>query len=131
MPNRPRTGRTTRKTSPHSWTICGYSWQGLRAAWKNEAAFRQEMTVACLGIPLAAWLARDAIELLFLILPLLLLILVELANSAIEAVVDRIGDEYHTLSGRAKDMGSAMVFVAILIVTFSWCVILYKIWTDA
>jgi diacylglycerol kinase (ATP) len=108
----------------------GYSWKGLRAAWQNEAAFRQELAVAGFGMPLAAWLARDTTELLFLILPLLLLVLVELGNSAIEAVVDRVGDEYHELSGRAKDMGSAMVFVAILMVTFSWCVILYAIWTD-
>lgn len=107
-----------------------YSWLGLRAAWQNEAAFRQELALACFGIPLAAWLARDVTELLFLVLPLLLLILAELANSAIEAVVDRIGNEYHPLSGRAKDMGSATVFMAILIAAFSWCAILYNIWAD-
>lgn len=101
-----------------------YSWLGFRAAFKHEAAFRQELTMAVIGIPLAAWLARDGIQFLFLSVPLLLLILVELANSAVEAVVDRIGSEHHELSGRAKDMGSATVFMALTIVALCWVVIL-------
>jgi len=100
-----------------------YSWLGFRAAFKHEAAFRQELTMAVIGIPLAAWLARDGIQFLFLSVPLLLLLLVELANSAVEAVVDRIGSEHHELSGRAKDMGSATVFMALTIVTLCWLVI--------
>lgn len=71
-------------------------------------------------MPVAYCLARDGVQFLLLRLPLLLLILVELANSAIEAVVDRFGGELHELSGRAKDMGSAMVFMALLIVAVSW-----------
>ncbi len=101
-----------------------YSSLGFRAAFKHEAAFRQELAMAVIGIPLAAWLARDGMQFLFLSVPLLLLLLVELANSAVEAVVDRIGSEHHELSGRAKDMGSATVFMALSIVTLCWVVIL-------
>lgn len=104
-----------------------YSWLGIKAAWMYEAAFRQEVALAFVGIPFAAYLARDITEFLFLSLSLLLLLLVELANSAIEAVVDRVGDEPHELSGRAKDMGSAMVFMALLIVGLSWGTILVSI----
>ncbi len=97
-----------------------YSWQGLRAAWKHEAAFRQEASLALIGFPLAYFLARDTNDFLLLTLPLLLLMLAELANSAIEAIVDRLGDEPDELSGRAKDMGSAMVFMAIVMAMLSW-----------
>lgn len=101
-----------------------YSWWGFRAAFKHEAAFRQELFMVVIGLPLALWLARDTIQFLFLSVPLLLLLLVELANSAVEAVVDRIGTEHHELSGRAKDMGSATVFMALAIVTLCWVAIL-------
>lgn len=101
-----------------------YSWQGFQAAFKHEAAFRQELAGAIIATPLAYFLARDGVQFLLLTLPLLLLILVELTNSAIEAVVDRFGPELHELSGRAKDMGSAMVFVALLMVALSWATIL-------
>ncbi len=100
-----------------------YSWLGIQAAWRHEAAFRQEATLAIIGIPLAVYLARNMVDFLFLSLPLLLLMLAELANSAIEAVVDRFGGEHHELSGRAKDMGSAVVFMAILIVCLSWAAV--------
>ena len=103
-----------------------YSWLGFCAAFKHEAAFRQELALLIVGIPLAAWLARDSVQFLFLSVPLLLLLLVELANSAIEAVVDRIGSEMHELSGRAKDMGSATVFMALSIVTLCWGTIVYE-----
>jgi diacylglycerol kinase (ATP) len=101
-----------------------YSWQGFRAAFKHEAAFRQELSMVLIGLPLAFWFAKDTTQFLFLSVPLLLLLLVELANSAVEAVVDRIGSEYHELSGRAKDMGSATVFIALAIVTLCWVTIL-------
>lgn len=103
-----------------------YSWQGLRAAWKHEAAFRQEASLALIGFPLAYFLARDTNDFLLLTLPLLLLMLTELANSAIEAIVDRLGDEPDELSGRAKDMGSAMVFMAIVMTALSWGAIVSK-----
>jgi len=101
-----------------------YSSLGFCAAFKHEAAFRQELAMAVVGIPLAVWLARDGSQFLFLSVPLLLLLLVELANSAIEAVVDRIGSEHHELSGRAKDMGSATVFMALTIVAVCWVTVL-------
>ncbi len=104
-----------------------YSWRGMREAWRHEAAFRQESLLALAGLPLALWLARDVIEFLLLVMPLLLLVLTELLNSAIEAVVDRFGGDLHELSGRAKDMGSAAVFMAITIAAVSWVCVLADI----
>ena len=101
-----------------------YSWQGLTAAWKHEAAFRQELILALIGVPLAIWLADNKFELLWLILPLFLLVMAELVNSALEAVVDRISDEQHELAGRAKDIGSAIVFVSILLLILIWTIVL-------
>ena len=83
----------------------GYSKQGLQAAWVNEAAFRQEALLALIMIPAAFWVAENSIELILLISVVFLVLIVELLNSAVEAVVDRIGDEHHELSGRAKDIG--------------------------
>ena len=91
----------------------GYSWKGLRAAWINEAAFRQEGVAVLLAVVIACWLDVDAITRVLLISSVMLVMIVEILNSAIEAVVDRIGSEYHELSGRAKDMGSAAVLIAI------------------
>ena len=101
-----------------------YSWLGLKAAWINEAAFRQELMLAVVGIPLAFWLAKDKSELLWLILPLFILVIAELVNSSIEAAVDRIGEEHHELSGRAKDIGSAIVFVSLLLLASIWAIVL-------
>ncbi|MEM9254309.1 MAG: diacylglycerol kinase [Pseudomonadota bacterium] len=101
-----------------------YSMQGIRAAWQHEAAFRQEAMITVVGIPLALWLARDIVEFLLLVVPLLLMLMAELINSAIEAVVDRVGSEHDVLSGRAKDMGSAVVFMSLLIAGLSWLCIL-------
>ncbi len=105
----------------------GYSMKGLKAAWKNEAAFRQELMLAVIGIPLAYWLAQSKYEFLWLVLPLFLVIAAELTNSAIEAAVDRISDEHHHLSGRAKDIGSALVFVCLVLTALIWAVILLGI----
>ncbi|MDH5434727.1 MAG: diacylglycerol kinase [Gammaproteobacteria bacterium] len=102
----------------------GYSIKGLKAAWQHEAAFRQEVVLFIIGIPLAWWLAETDSQFLWLILPLFILILAELVNSAIEAVVDRISDEHHELSGRAKDIGSAMVMVSLVFLAVVWLVIL-------
>ena len=104
----------------------GYSMKGLKAAWLNEAAFRQEVMLAVVGIPLAYYLAETKYDFLWLIMPLFLIILAELTNSAIEAAIDRIGDEHHELSGRAKDIGSALVFVCMLLLAVVWTVILLK-----
>lgn len=98
----------------------GYSLQGFRAAWQNEAAFREEAMLTIVLTPVALLLPVTGLEKLLLILSLLLLILVELLNSAVEAVVDRIGPEIHPLSGRAKDLGSAAVLIACLILGLTW-----------
>ncbi|MEJ5072743.1 diacylglycerol kinase [Enterobacter ludwigii] len=103
----------------------GYSWKGFRAAWQNEAAFRQEGVAAVIAIILACWLDVDAITRVLLIGSVLLVMIVEIINSAIEAVVDRIGTERHELSGRAKDMGSAAVFLAICIAALTWITLLW------
>lgn len=93
----------------------GYSRKGFRAAWINEAAFRQEGVAAIVAVAVACWLDVDAITRVLLIGSVLLVMIVEILNSAIEAVVDRIGSDFHELSGRAKDMGSAAVLLAIII----------------
>ncbi|MBW5814167.1 diacylglycerol kinase [Yersinia kristensenii] len=108
------------------YKAAGYSVKGLAAAWKNEAAFRQEAVAAILAIILAFWLDVDAITRILLIGSVVLVIIIEIINSAIEAVVDRIGSEFHTLSGRAKDMGSAAVSLAILLALFIWITVLWQ-----
>jgi diacylglycerol kinase (ATP) len=97
-----------------------YSAKGLAAAWKFEAAFRQELILTLLLVPAAFWLGQSGYERLLLIGTCLLVLLVELINSAIEATVDRIGTEQHELSGRAKDLGSAAVLISLVIVVLVW-----------
>ncbi|CDG90549.1 diacylglycerol kinase [Xenorhabdus bovienii] len=104
----------------------GYSAKGIRAAWQNEAAFRQEVIVAILAIIIAFSLDFGMSERLLLIGSVMLVVIVEILNSAIEAVVDRIGSEYHELSGRAKDMGSAAVFLTMILALFIWGMILWS-----
>ena len=101
-----------------------YSWQGLKQAIKHEAAFRQECVLALILVPLSFYLDVSAYERLAMILSLAFLMVTELINSAIECVVDRIGPEYHELSGRAKDYGSIFVFIALLMLIATWLVIL-------
>lgn len=102
----------------------GYSWQGLSAAWRHEAAFRQEVWLAVVMVPLGLFLGDDGAEKALLASTVLLILVVELMNSAIEAVVDRFGEEHHELAGRAKDMGSAAVALAILLMVVVWIVLL-------
>ena len=102
----------------------GYSWKGLRAAFKYEAAFRQELLLFVAGVVAAYFVARDLLQFLLLVAPLIILLIVELLNSSIEAVVDRIGSEANDLSARAKDMGSASVFMALVLVGFCWAIII-------
>ncbi len=97
-----------------------FSAQGLAQAWQHEAAFRQELVLVLLLAPVAAWLGQTALERAVLIGCCLIVLIVELINSAIEAAIDRHGDEHHELSGRAKDMGSAAVFVSLLLVAVVW-----------
>ena len=97
---------------------------GLAAACRHEAAFRQELLLCAVLIPLAFWLGDSATERALLISSLLIVLIAELLNSGIEAAIDRIGIERHPLSGRAKDLGSAAVFVAILNSTVVWLLII-------
>jgi len=98
----------------------GFTWLGLKATYKHEEAFRQEVFLLIVSTPLALWLGETGIEKALLIGSVLLLMIVELLNSAIEAVVDRFGGEIHELSGRAKDMGSAAVFIAMINTALFW-----------
>ncbi|MDF0533642.1 diacylglycerol kinase [Shewanella yunxiaonensis] len=105
----------------------GFSMQGIKSAWIHEAAFRQESILALLMLPFAIWVEVPIMEKLWLILTVFLVLIVELLNSAIEAVVDRIGDEYHPLSGQAKDIASAAVFLSLCLCGITWLVILWPL----
>ena len=102
-----------------------YSIKGLRAEFTHEAAFRQELLLVTILAGTSFWLAANAYEWLVLIVPLLILLIVELLNSAIENTVDRIGDELHDLSGRAKDMGSAAVMLSLILIAICWGAIIW------
>jgi diacylglycerol kinase (ATP) len=103
---------------------CGNTYRGLVGAWREEAAFRQECALAVVLVPLGSWLADNGVERALLVGPVIFVLVVELLNSAIEAAIDRIGEERHTLSGLAKDMGSAAVFGSFLLLAFSWAMVL-------
>ena len=101
-----------------------YSMQGLKAAWIHEAAFRQELALLIIFAPITIFLPVTVLEQLALIACLFLIVIVELINSAIEAIVDKTGSEWNELSGRAKDIGSAAVFVALVLAALTWAMIL-------
>ena len=101
------------------WHATGYSIAGLRAGWA-ETAFRQEALAACVLVPAAFWLGRNWAETALLAGSVLLVMMVELLNTAVESVVDRVGPEWHALSKRAKDMGSAAVLLALLLAGGIW-----------
>jgi len=107
-----------------------YSMQGLAAALKHEAAFRQELFLFIVITPLIFWLTSNPIHWMILIGSMFIVLIAEIANSAIEAVVDRFGGDMHELSGRAKDMGSAAVFLAMLNVIVMWVIVLYQIYFE-
>lgn len=102
----------------------GYSWEGFKAAWTHEAAFRQEALALIVLAPLGLFLGENGLERALLIASVMGVVVTELINSAVEAVVDRIGPELHPLSKRAKDLGSAAVFVSIAIAVITWGLIL-------
>jgi diacylglycerol kinase (ATP) len=104
----------------------GYSVKGLKAAFINEAAFRQELLLFVVLSPVAIWLGQNGVEQALLIGSLFLVLITELMNSAIEAIVDRIGSEMHELSGRAKDIGSAAVMLSLANVFVVWALVLYQ-----
>lgn len=102
------------------WTVLGF-----RSTFKHEEAFRQEVYLCLVLAPLGLWLGETGVERALLVGPLLLVLIVELMNSAIESVVDRISSERHKLSGRAKDQGSAAVFVSLMLVVLCWGLVLF------
>jgi diacylglycerol kinase (ATP) len=104
----------------------GASMKGLTGAFREEAAFRQELALALVVIPVGLWLGKNGIERVLLIAPMFLVLIIELINSAIEATVDRIGLERHTLSGLAKDIGSAAVLLSLLLLAVVWLLVLWR-----
>lgn len=107
------------------WRATGYSLAGLAAAFRNEAAFRQELMLVVVLAPLGIYLGNGGVERALLVGSLLLVLIVEILNSAIEAAIDRFGDEKHELSGRAKDLGSAAVMLALINVGVIWGCVLF------
>ena len=102
-----------------------YSWQGICAAWRHEEAFRIEICLCLVLIPLGLYLGATGLEKALLVATVILVPLIEILNSALEAVVDRLGEEQHELSGRAKDMGSAAVAFALVLAGVVWVLVLF------
>ncbi|MES2229007.1 MAG: diacylglycerol kinase [Pseudomonadota bacterium] len=119
----PHKGRTGIDRVVHA---AGYSLAGLRLAYRGESAFRQEFWLAAVLVPLAFWVGRNWIEVVLLAGSVSLVLIVELLNSAIEAVVDRVSFEWHELSKRAKDIGSAAVFLSLLLCAGTWLAALWQ-----
>lgn len=101
-----------------------FSAAGFKATWEHEEAFRQEVLLLIVACPTAIYFAKTPVEILLLIGSVVLVLLVELLNSAVEAAIDRIGFEHHELSGRAKDIGSAAVMLSLIWAAITWSVIL-------
>jgi len=106
------------------FTAYEFSIKGLKSCYNSEAAFRQEVWLSIILVPLGLVLGETSVEKVLLIAPVFLVLIVEILNSAIESVVDRIGDEYHLLSGAAKDMGSAAVWLSLVLLVGVWLIIL-------
>ena len=107
------------------WNALGYSRDGIRAAWQNEAAFREEILLAAIALPLAFYLGKNGIERALMIGAVLLILIVEILNSAVEAVVDKASPEKHELAKRAKDMGSAAVLFSLINAAVIWVCVLW------
>jgi diacylglycerol kinase (ATP) len=114
-----------RKGLNRVWHATGYSIAGLRAGW-NETAFRQEALASIVLLPAAFWLGRGWVETVLLAGTVVLIMIIELLNTGIETAIDRIGPEWHDLSKRAKDMGSAAVLLSFLLCTATWLMALYS-----
>ena len=114
-----------RKGLSRVWHATGYSMAGLRAGW-SETAFRQEAISSLVLVPLAFWLGRNWVETALLAGTVILIMIVELLNTGIETAIDRIGPEWHDLSKRAKDMGSAAVLLSLLLCAGTWSLALYQ-----
>lgn len=114
------TGSHAPRSPFRAWQAFIWSLQGLRATWAVESSFRLEVYLFVVLAPLAVWLGNDGVERVLLLAPMILVLVVEVLNSALEAVVDRWGSEQHELAGRAKDMGSAAVFLCDINVLTCW-----------
>lgn len=119
MTSRPANPQKDRTGLHRIWHATRYSWEGLRAGW-GETAFRQEAIAAVFLVPMAFWLGRTWVETTLLAGSVIALMVVELLNTAIETAIDRVGPEWHALSKRAKDMGSAAVLLTLLLATAVW-----------
>ncbi|MFT7687367.1 MAG: diacylglycerol kinase (ATP) [Candidatus Azotimanducaceae bacterium] len=114
----------------HLINAFSFSLKGLKAAFIHESAFRQELALGLFLIPAAFWVGDNATEKAILLLTLFLVLIVELLNSAVEAAIDRFGGDYHELSGRAKDLGSAAVMISLITVVLVWSLVIYENWTQ-
>lgn len=122
MKSNPYKGRTG---LDRIWRACGYSIDGLRSAYRGESAFRQEVWAAALLLPAAFWVGRGWIEVALLVGSVLLVMIVELLNSSVEAAIDRVSYELHDLSKRAKDIASAAVLLSLLLCGGIWAAALW------
>ncbi len=120
--------RMTDRDKPVGWRrfvrAFGYSFQGFAHAWREEAAFRQEVCLGLIMVPAGIYLGRSGVERALLVCPMLLILVVEILNSAVEAVVDRSGTDRHPLAGMAKDMGSAAVMLSFVLLGTVWFLVL-------
>ncbi len=105
------------------WAAGQFSLKGLRAAWRDESAFRQECALGLVLLPLSFWLGQTPVETALLISVYAIVLIAELLNTAVEAVVDRVGEEFHDLAGRAKDIASAAVALALLLLAVVWTLV--------
>ena len=124
-PDAPASPQKARSGLNRIWHAAGYSMEGLRAGW-NEKAFRQEAIAAMVLLPLSLWLGRSWVEVALLAGSVVIVMIVELLNTGIETAIDRIGPEWHDLSKRAKDMGSAAVLLALLLCIGIWAAALIQ-----
>ncbi len=124
-PHPPANPQKLRSGLDRVWHAAGYSLAGLRAGW-GETAFRQEALAALVLVPAAFWVGRSWVEVVLLAGAILLVMIVELLNTAVETAIDRVGPEWHALSKRAKDMGSAAVLLSLLLAGGTWAAALYQ-----
>lgn len=127
MTPEPTNAQKHRRGLARLWHALGYSIAGLRAGWQ-EAALRQEMLAAIVMVPLSFWVGDTWVEVTLLAGSVLIVMIVELLNTGVESAIDRIGPEWHELSKRAKDMGSAAVLLSLLLCTGTWTAALYQRW---
>ncbi len=123
-PDAPVNPQKSRAGLNRMWHATGYSIEGLRAGW-GETAFRQEALASCVLLPLSLWLGRSWVETALLAGSVVLVMIVELLNTGIETAIDRVGPEWHDLSKRAKDMGSAAVLLSLLLCGGIWAAALF------